>query len=125
MRLERLGPHLQVELLVDQKRTALDDPVGRVDEPECREREARVGHQRQLKREREDVRIGGRQLIAQGKPAHPVVSREPVAFDLDALEREHQIGELARGVAAAQERELRRSRDHRRASAREQRQHSR
>jgi transcriptional regulator with XRE-family HTH domain len=50
-------------------RAVLDDPVRDVDEPDRAEREAPVAHPREVQRERDDMQVARRQLVAQAKAA--------------------------------------------------------
>ena len=103
MVLERRRPHLDVELVADADRPVLGDPVGDVHEPDRSKREARVGHQRQLERKREDVRVRRRHGVAKAEPAHAVVRRHPGAVDPDVGQPQRQVRDLA--AAAADERQ--------------------
>ena len=61
---------VEVERLVGADRPRLLDPVLDVDEADHRERERAVGHQLHRERERDHVRVGRRQLVAQPEAAH-------------------------------------------------------
>jgi hypothetical protein len=95
MWLDRRRPHANRQLLGEPHRSMLGDAVGEVHQSDRRERKAAVGHQRQMQREREHVRVGRRQRVAQREPAYPVIGGKPVEIDADLVQRKHEIGDLA------------------------------
>ena len=76
------------------------DPVLDVHEPEHAERERGVGHQPHGQREREDVEVGRRQRVPEVEAAHARVVGDVRAIERDILQRERQVGQLARAPSA-------------------------
>jgi hypothetical protein len=68
-----LGTNEQIEPGAGGNRPPHGDPVGHVHDPDRREREVRRGHQRHRQGKREDVRIGGRQRVAEPESTDTVV----------------------------------------------------
>jgi hypothetical protein len=89
-----------------------------MNQPDRRQRKAPVGQQRQMQREGEDVRVGRRQVIAQGKAADLLVGGQATAVDGDVTADQGQIGDLTR--SSGHEGQPRRAGDHRGAGARKQ-----
>ncbi len=74
-----VGPDRYVHALETPDRPVLSDPVGDVHQSDGREREARVGHQRELEREGEDVRVsGGDRVALRSNPHTRLYAAEPV-----------------------------------------------
>jgi hypothetical protein len=101
----------------------LHDPIVDVHEADRRHWERAAGHQRQLQREREHVGIGRRQRVGQVEAADMGVVGQPPIVDLDVGEGQNPLGHAA--AATADERQLRRTRDHRQSGASKQRAHRR
>ena len=80
--LQRRRPHAQRQPLAGPDRPVLGDLVGdvhRARSPGTGKR--RIGHQRQVKREGQHVRIGGGQLVPSVEAAHSVIRGQPAAVD--------------------------------------------
>jgi hypothetical protein len=102
---KRRGADTEIQRLAHRDRPVLGDLVGDVDQADRAEGEARICHQREVQRKREQVRSASRQCLARREAAHLGVVGQ--ARGTDARIAKHQLDVRDLTAASADERQER------------------